>query len=143
MKNHSKSMQDILDAYQKSGLTVDKFIVAYLREKGIENPEDVAATIDFSFKKIDQNYEDLKKCKAKAQGGNRQTFLRNICDETFKNTDEKKTGEALAVLLSGLNNSENTVANAPAYEGVDAVNYVNKLEDAIKSNALADYTKEN
>ena len=141
MESYPKLAQDILDAYQKSGLTIDEFIVAYLQDKGIENPEDVAATIDSSFKKIDQNYEDLKKCKA--QVGNRQTFLRNICDETFKNTDEKKTGEALAVLLSGLNNGENPVANAPAYEGVDAVNYVNKLENAIRNNALTGFTEEN
>ena len=141
MKNHSKSMQDILDAYQKSGLTVDKFIVAYLREKGIENPEDVAATIDFSFKKIDKNYEELKKCKT--QGGNRQSFLRQICDKTFKDTNEQKTGEALSILISGLNNSDNQTAAAPAYEGVDAVNYVNKLENAIKNSALAGYAEGN
>ena len=76
MEKYSKPGQDILEAYQQSGLTVDEFIVAYLRDKGIENPEKVAAGIDSSFKKIDKNYEELKKCKA--QGGNRQTFLRNI-----------------------------------------------------------------
>lgn len=140
MGKYSKPGQDILEAYQQSGLTVDEFIVAYLRDKGIENPEKVAAGIDSSFKKIDKNYEELKKCKA--QGGNRQSFLRQICDKTFKNTNEQKTGEALIILISGLNNSDNQTA-APAYEGLDAVNYVNKLEDAIKNNALAGYTKEN
>ena len=141
MEKYSKPGQDILEAYQQSGLTVDEFIVAYLRDKGIENPEKVAAAIDSSFKKIDKNYEELKKCKA--QGGNRQSFLRQICDKTFKNTDEQKTGEALSILISGLNNSDNQTAAAPAYEGVDAVNYVNKLENAIRNNALAGFTEEN
>ena len=141
MGKYSKPGQDILEAYQQSGLTVDEFIAAYLRDKGIENPEKVAAAIDSSFKKIDKNYEELKKCKT--QGGNRQSFLRQICDKTFKDTNEQKTGEALSILISGLNNSDNQTAAAPAYEGLDAVNYVNKLEEAIKNNALAGYTKEN
>ena len=141
MENHLKSIQDIFEAYQQSGLTVDEFIVAYLRDKGIKNPEEVTAIIDSSFKKIDYNYEELKKYKS--QGGDRKRFLRNICDETFKNTDEQKTGEALTVLLSGLNNDENPITDVPAYEDVDAVSYMNKLENAIKNNALADYMKEN
>ena len=141
MEKCSKPGQDILEAYQQSGLTVDEFIAAYLREKGIENPEKVAAAIDSSFKKIDKNYEELKKCRA--QGGNRQSFLRQICDKTFKDTNEQKTGEALSILISGLNNSDNQTAAAPAYEGVDAVNYVNKLENAIKNSALAGYAEGN
>lgn len=143
MEKYSKPGQDILEAYQQSELTVDEFIVAYLRDKGIENPEKVAAGIDSSFKKIDKNYEELKKYKAQGGGGNRQSFLRQICDKTFKNTNEQKTGEALSILISGLNNSDNQTAAAPAYEGLDAVNYVNKLEEAIKNNALAGYMKEN
>jgi len=141
MKNHSKSMQDILEAYQQSGLTVDEFIAAYLRDRGIENPEKVAAGINSSFKKIDKNYEELKKCKT--QGGNRENFLRQICDETFKDTDSQKTGEALHILITGLNGNDNPTAAAPAYEGVDAVNYVNKLENAIKNSALAGYAEGN
>ena len=141
MESYPKLAQDILDAYQKSGLTIDEFIVAYLRDKGIKNPEEVTAIIDSSFKKIDQNYEELKKCRP--QGGNRQSFLRQICDKTFKDTNEQKTGEALSILISGLNNSDNQTAAAPAYEGLDAVNYVNKLENAIRNNALTGFTEEN
>ncbi|MBE6375784.1 MAG: hypothetical protein E7050_04890 [Lentisphaerae bacterium] len=142
MQNQLKSIDSgILEVYQQSGLTVDEFIISYLRDRGIENPEKVAAVINSSFKKIDKNYEELKKCKA--QGGNRQSFLRQICDKTFKNTNEQKTGEALSILISGLNNSDNQTAAAPAYEGLDAINYVNKLDEAIKNNALSGYAKEN
>ena len=131
--------KDLVESFQNSGLSIDEFILAYLKDKGIENPEKALAEINSTFAGIDKNYEDLKKCKA--EGGNRKTFLRRICDNVTQNTDPQKAGEALAIITAGLNNADQPENSMP-YDGLDAVSCIDKLEKAIKKNALNGYDEE-
>ena len=133
------NQKDLIEAFQNSGLSIDEFILAYLKEKGIDNPEEALAEINSTFAGIDKNYEDLKKCKA--EGGNRKTFLRRICDNVTQNADPQKAGEALAIITAGLNNADQPENSMP-YDGLDAVSYIDKLEKAIKKNALNGYNEE-
>ena len=133
------NQEDLIEAFQNSGLSIDEFILAYLKEKGIDNPEEALAGINFTFAEIDKNYEDLKKCKA--EGGNRKTFLRRVCDNVTQNADSQKAGEALAIITAGLNNAEQPENSMP-YDGLDAVNYIDKLEKAIVKNTLNGYDEE-
>ncbi len=133
------NQEDLIEAFQNSGLSIDEFILAYLKEKGIDNPEEALAGINFTFAEIDKNYEDLKKCKA--EGGNRKTFLRRVCDNVIQNADSQKAGEALAIITAGLNNAEQPENSMP-YDGLDAVNYIDKLEKAIRKNTLNGYDDE-
>lgn len=130
---------DLIEAFQNSGMSIDEFILAYLKDKGIENPEEALAEINSTFAGIDKNYEDLKKCKA--EGGNRKTFLRRICDNVTQNADPQKAGEALAIITAGLNNADQPENSMP-YDGLDAVNYIDKLEKAIVKNTLNGYDEE-
>ena len=130
---------DLFESFQRSGKSIEEFMLTYLKEKGIKNPEVALAEINSTLFAIDQNYEELK--KVKATGGNRKTFLRRICDIVTKNTDSKKAGEALAILTAGLNNTEQPKSSMP-YDGLDAVNHIDKLENAIKENAIREYTEE-
>ena len=131
--------KDLLNEFQDSGMSIDEFILAYLKDKGIENPEEALAEINSTFAEIDKNYEDLKKCKA--EGGNRKTFLRRICDNVTQNADPQKAGEALAIITAGLNNADQPENTMP-YDGLDAVNYIEKLEKAIRKNTLNGYDEE-
>ena len=133
------NQEDLIEAFQNSGLSIDEFILAYLKEKGIDNPEEALAEINSTFAGIDKNYEDLKKCKAK--GGNRKTFLRRICDNVTQNADPQKAGEALAIITAGLNNADRP-ENSMSYDGLDAVSYIDKLEKAIVKNTLNGYDEE-
>lgn len=133
------NQEDLIEAFQNSGLSIDEFILAYLKEKGIDNPEEALAGINFTFAEIDKNYEDLKKCKA--EGGNRKTFLRRVFDNVTQNADSQKAGEALAIITAGLNNAEQPENSMP-YDGLDAVNYIDKLEKAIRKNTLNGYDDE-
>ena len=133
------NQEELIEAFQNSGLSIDEFILAYLKDKGIENPEEALAEINSTFAGIDKNYEDLKKCKA--EGGNRKTFLRRICDNVTQNADPQKAGEALAIITAGLNNAEQPENSMP-YDGLDAVNYIDKLEKAIVKNTLNGYDEE-
>ena len=130
---------DLIEAFQNSGMSIDEFILAYLKDKGIENPEEALAEINSTFAGIDKNYEDLKKCKA--EGGNRKTFLRRICDNVTQNADPQKAGEALTIITAGLNNADQPENSMP-YDGLDAVNYIDKLEKAIVKNTLNGYDEE-
>lgn len=133
------NQKDLIEAFQNSGLSIDEFILAYLKEKGIDNPEEALAEINSTFAGIDKNYEDLKKCKA--EGGNRKTFLRRICDNVTQNADPQKAGEALAIITAGLNNADRP-ENSMSYDGLDAVSYIDKLEKAIVKNTLNGYDEE-
>ena len=133
------NQKDLIEDFQKSGMSIDEFILAYLKEKGIENPEEALAEINSTFAEIDKNYEDLKKCKS--EGGNRKTFLRRVCDNVTQNADSQKAGEALAIITAGLNNAEQPENSMP-YDGLDAVNYIDKLEKAIRKNTLNGYDEE-
>lgn len=131
--------KDLIEAFQKSGMAIDDFIITYLKEKGIENPEGALAELNATFSGIDKNYEDLKKCKA--EGGNRKTFLRRVCDNVTQNAEPQKAGEALAIITAGLNNADQPENSMP-YDGLDAVNYIDKLEKAIVKNTLNGYDEE-
>ena len=133
------NQEDLIEAFQNSGLSIDEFILAYLKEKGIDNPEEALADINSTFAEVDKNYEDLKKCKA--EGGNRKTFLRRICDNVMQNADPQKAGEALAIITAGFNNADQPENSMP-YDGLDAVSCIDKLEKAIKKNALNGYDEE-
>ena len=133
------NQEDLIEAFQNSGLSIDEFILAYLKDKGIENPEKALAEINSTFAGIDKNYEDLKKCKA--EGGNRKTFLRRVCDNVTQNAEPQKAGEALAIITAGLNNADQPENSMP-YDGLDAVSCIDKLEKAIKKNALNGYDEE-
>ena len=139
MKITDFDQKDLLNEFQDSGMSIDEFILAYLKDKGIENPEEALAEINSTFAGIDKNYEDLKKCKA--EGGNRKTFLRRICDNVMQNADPQKAGDALAIITAGLNNADQPENSMP-YDGLDAVNYIDKLEKAIRKNTLNGYDDE-
>ena len=139
MKMTEFDQKDLLEEFQNSGMSIDEFILAYLKEKGIENPEGALAEMNATFAGIEKNYEDLKKCKA--EGGNRKTFLRRVCDNVTQNADPQKAGEALAIITAGLNNAEQPENSMP-YDGLDAVNYIDKLEKAIEKNTLNSYNEE-
>ena len=139
LENMSEEQEALLNEFQNSGLSADEFIKKYFAAKGIENPEEALAEINSTFAGIDKNYEDLKKCKA--EGGNRKTFLRRICDNVTQNADPQKAGEALAIITAGLNNADQPENSMP-YDGLDAVSCIDKLEKAIKKNALNGYDEE-
>ena len=139
LENMSEEQEALLNEFQNSGLSADEFIKKYFTAKGIENPEEALAEINSTFAGIDKNYEDLKKCKA--EGGNRKTFLRRICDNVTQNADPQKAGEALAIITAGLNNADQPENSMP-YDGLDAVSCIDKLEKAIKKNALNGYDEE-
>ena len=130
---------ELIEAFQKSGMSIDEFIANYLAEKGVANPGQVVNELNNTLTGIDKNYEELK--KHKAAGKDRASFLRNVCDKVAESADAQKAGEAFTILIDALNEEESSGAKAAPFESVDAVNYMKKLEEAITKDSLKNFSE--
>ena len=131
---------ELIEAFQNSGMSIDEFITVYLEKKGIADPGKIVKELNNTLAGIDNNYEELK--KHKAAGKDRASFLRGVCDKVSENTDSKKAGEAFNIIIDALNGNESSNTNAAPFEGVDAVNYMNKLTKVIEQNSLKNFRED-
>lgn len=126
----AKELPQWIEEFESSGKTIDEFLLAKLTAANVKNPKECIAEIRKTLSQIDQNYESLQ--KAKAEGWNREVWLRKTIDEATKNYTPEETGKVLATSVNALS-PEASVTPEP-YEGLDAVIQIQQLENAVSEN---------
>lgn len=101
---------------------------------GKKDPEQALVQLKTALGDIDRHYAAIK--AAKSQGKDRRSYLRKICDGVFRNVDRQASGTALTAIISELR-AEKSPDSCPPYEGLDAVNYIHELDNALAQTALA------
>lgn len=130
--------ENILDEFNKSGLSVDEFILKMFKEQNIENPEEQLAKINSTFQAIDKKYDEL--VEHKKNGGTRDSFLKGIVDNIASTADKKNVGKVLSDFVSVLKNEQPKADDQiPSYEGFDEMTHIQELSEAIKVDVLGNY----
>lgn len=128
----------LMAEFKASGLAIDDFMRRKLKESRPDG-EQCAERMLKTFTEIDANYADIQ--QARAKGVNRQDWLRDKIEESISdaNADKKRDmvgrvlGRSLAA-LKGENGSEDEVT---PFEGIDAVEMVETIEEGLTGNAIA------
>ena len=128
----------LMAEFKASGLAIDDFMRRKLKESRPDG-EQCAERMLKTFTEIDANYADVQ--QARAKGVNRQDWLRDKIEESISdaNADKKRdmVGRVLGrslVALKGENGSED---EETPFEGIDAVEMVETIEEGLTGNAIA------
>ena len=126
-------MDELLAEYANSGMSMDDFIKAKLKASGRPDAEECAADIISTIDGIDAAFTSLQKFKA--EGYNREEWLRGELDDALKEVSPESGGKLLASAINGLNGTPDaSVDEAPEYSGFDAPFLIRELDDALVKN---------
>lgn len=126
-------MDQLMSEYANSGMSMDDFIKAKLKASGRPDAEQCAADIIDTINGIDASFTCLQKFKA--EGHNREEWLREEMDDTLKEVSPESGGKLLAAAINGLNGTPDaSVDEAPEYSGFDAPFLIRELDDALVKN---------
>ena len=126
-------MDQLMSEYANSGMSMDDFIKTKLKASGRPDAEQCAADIIDTINGIDASFTRLQKFKA--EGHNREEWLREEMDDTLKEVSPESGGKLLAAAINGLNGTPDaSVDEAPEYSGFDAPFLIRELDDALVKN---------
>ena len=132
-QNFDSIMDLLMSEYANSGMSMDDFIKTKLKASGRPDAEQCAADIIDTINGIDASFTRLQKFKA--EGHNREEWLREEMDDTLKEVSPESGGKLLAAAINGLNGSPDaSVDEAPEYSGFDAPFLIRELDDALVKN---------
>ena len=132
-QNFDSIMDLLMSEYANSGMSMDDFIKTKLKASGRPDAEQCAADIIDTINGIDASFTCLQKFKA--EGHNREEWLREEMDDTLKEVSPESGGKLLAAAINGLNGSPDaSVDEAPEYSGFDAPFLIRELDDALVKN---------
>ena len=140
-KNFDDIMDELMSEYAKSGMSMDDFIKAKLNASGRPDAEQCAADIIDTINGIDVAFTSLQKFKA--DGWNREEWLRGEMDDALKDVSPEDGGKLLASATNGLNGTPDaSVDEAPEYSGFDAPFLIRELDDALVKNTCENLSGE-
>ena len=97
--------------------------------------------INTTLDDIDDKFASLQ--KSKEEGHNREEWLRQEIDDATEGIPSDKAGQFLSSATKVLNGEENDTPDEDAnYDGVDAVETIQKLDDALVNNTCSSLMKE-
>ena len=132
-QNFDSIMDALMSESANSGMSMDDFIKAKLKASGRPDAEQCAADIIDTINGIDAAFARLQKFKA--EGHNREEWLREELDDTLKEVSPEEGGKLLASAINGLNGTPDASADdAPEYSGFDAPFLIRELDDALVKN---------
>ena len=132
-QNFDSIMDQLMSEYANSGMSMDDFIKAKLKASGRPDAEQCAADIIDTINGIDASFTRLQKFKA--EGHNREEWLREEMDDTLKDVSPESGGKLLAAAINGLNGTPDaSVDEAPEYSGFDAPFLIRELDDILVKN---------
>ena len=132
-QNFDSIMDQLMSEYANSGMSMDDFIKTKLKASGRPDAEQCAADIIDTINGIDASFTRLQKFKA--EGHNREEWLREEMDDTLKEVSPESGGKLLAAAINGLNGTPDaSVDEAPEYSGFDAPFLIRELDDALVKN---------
>ena len=95
-----KSLDALMEDFEKSGLSIDEFCKKYLAECGVKNPEEKLKKIDETFAGIEKHYKAIQ--KTRKQGGTRAQYLFKTCDPILSSTSPENAGKILSAIIQAI-----------------------------------------
>lgn len=138
-----KQIASLMSECRASGLGVDDFIAKKLSESEKDGVK-YAEAISHTLAEIDTAYDSL--LNAKQNGQNRQEWLRDRLESAISDThadhQREEIGQILARTADMLRGEKPGTSSPLPFEGIDAVDMVSELEDALVKSAIAPVAKE-
>ena len=134
-------MDQLMSEYANSGMSMDDFIKTKLKASGRPDAEQCAADIIDTINGIDTAFGSLQKFKA--EGHNREEWLREEMDDILKDVSPEDGGKLLVSAINSLNGTPDaSVDEALEYSGFDAPFLIRELDDALVKNTCENLSGE-
>ena len=140
MENFDNILKALMLEFESSGMGIDDFIKSKLTTSGRIDDVECANEIISTLTAIDEKFTSLQKMKA--DGYNREEWLRGEVDEAVSELSPEQAGELLTAATDSLNNAdEPTPSNT--YSALDAAFIIRDLDDALVKNTCDNLAEEN
>lgn len=132
-------LKELMSEYENSGMSIDDFVKSKLAASGRSDAAECAEEIISTLTAIDEKFASLQKMKA--DGYNREEWLRGEVDVAVSELSPEQAGELLTAVTDSLNNAdEATPANT--YSALDAAFIIRDLDDALVKNTCEHLSEE-
>ena len=140
MENFDNILKALMLEFESSGMSIDDFVKSKLASSGRNDAAECAEEIISTLTAIDEKFTSLQKMKA--DGYNREEWLRGEVDEAVSELSPEQAGELLTAATDSLNNAdEPTPSNT--YSALDAAFIIRDLDDALVKNTCDNLAEEN
>lgn len=140
MENFDNILKALMLEFESSGKGIDDFIKSKLTTSGRIDAVECANEIISTLTAIDEKFTSLQKMKA--DGYNREEWLRSEVDEAVAELSPEQAGELIASATNTLNDTDET-ATANPYSALDAAFIIRDLDDALVKNSCDNLAEEN
>ena len=139
MENLENTLKELMLEFESSGMGIDDFVKSKLASSGRNDAAECAEEIISTLTAIDEKFISLQKIKA--DGYNREEWLRSEVDEAVSELSPEQAGELLTAATDSLNNAdEPTPSNT--YSALDAAFIIRNLDDALVKNTCDNLAEE-
>ena len=140
MENLENTLKELMLEFESSGMGIDDFVKSKLASSGRNDAAECAEEIISTLTAIDEKFTSLQKMKA--DGYNREEWLRSEVDEAVAELSPEQAGELLTAATDTLNNADEPTPSA-AYSALDAAFIIRDLDDALVKNTCDNLAEEN
>ena len=139
MENLENTLKELMLEFESSGMGIDDFVKSKLASSGRNDAAECAEEIISTLTAIDEKFSSLQKMKA--DGYNREEWLRGEVDEAVAELSPEQAGELIASATNTLNDTDET-ATANPYSALDAAFIIRDLDDALIKNTCDNLAEE-
>lgn len=139
MENLENTLKELMLEFESSGMGIDDFVKSKLASSGRNDAAECAEEIISTLTAIDEKFTSLQKMKA--DGYNREEWLRSEVDEAVAELSPEQAGELIASATNTLNDTDET-ATANPYSALDAAFIIRDLDDALVKNSCDNLAEE-
>jgi len=139
MENLENTLKELMLEFESSGMGIDDFVKSKLASSGRNDAAECAEEIISTLTAIDEKFASLQKMKA--DGYNREEWLRGEVDEAVAELSPEQAGELLTAATDTLNNADEPTPSA-AYSALDAAFIIRDLDDALVKNSCDNLAEE-
>ena len=139
MENLENTLKELMLEFESSGMGIDDFVKSKLASSGRNDAAECAEEIISTLTAIDEKFTSLQKMKA--DGYNREEWLRGEVDEAVAELSPEQAGELLTAATDTINNADKPTPSA-AYSALDAAFIIRDLDDALVKNTCDNLAEE-
>ena len=139
MENLENTLKELMLEFESSGMSIDDFVKSKLASSGRNDAAECAEEIISTLTAIDEKFTSLQKMKA--DGYNREEWLRSEVDEAVAELSPEQAGELIASATNTLNDTDET-ATANPYSALDVAFIIRDLDDALVKNTCDNLAEE-
>ena len=140
MENLENTLKELMLEFESSGMGIDDFVKSKLASSGRNDAAECAEEIISTLTAIDEKFTSLQKMKA--DGYNREEWLRGEVNEAVSELSPEQAGELLTAATDSLNNADEPTSSN-TYSALDAAFIIRDLDDALVKNTCDNLAEEN